>query len=401
MHNTRKINKDLYYIGCSDRRLQLFESAYPIPNGVSYNSYLLTDDKTALFDTVDKHCAEQFLENLAYALNGKDLDYLIVQHMEPDHASLIKRITELYPDVKILCTAKAKDMINQFFEFDTEKYVNVVKEGDTLNTGRHELTFITAPMVHWPEVMVTYDKTDKALFSADAFGAFGAINGNLYDDEINLSETYINESRRYYSNIVGKYGAQVMMLLNKASGVEINTIYPLHGLILRTHIGDFIELYKKWATYTPEEKGVVIAFSSVYGGTENAIDILANKLAQKGVKNIKLFDVSFTHPSYVLAEMFKYSNAVIATTTYNMGIFESMETFLNILVAHNLKNRKFSIIQNGSWAPACGNLIRLKLGELKNSEIIGEDICIKSTLKEEQLNKIEELATTIANEVLV
>ena len=394
MKNIRKINSDLLYIGCSDRRLQLFESAYPVPRGVSYNSYLLLDDKTVLFDTVDKTCACQFFENLAAGLDGRKLDYLVVHHMEPDHAALIQEVVRKYPEVKIVCTAKTQAMIKQFFEFDIDSYSMSVKEGDILNTGKHELTFIMAPMVHWPEVMVTYDKTTATLFSADAFGSFGAINGNLFDDEVNWERDYLDEARRYYTNIVGKYGMQVQMLLKKAATLDIKTICPLHSLIIRKNIGLFVEKYDKWSSYTPEEKGVMIAYSSVYGGTENTVEILAAKLADKGVKNIKIHDVSFTDHSEVLADAFKYSNIILATTTYNAGIFESMQNLIHSLVSHNLQNRKYTLIENGSWAATCGLQMRTELEKLKGSEFVTDQLCLKSTLKNNQLNDIDNVVIT-------
>ena len=401
MFNIRNITKDLIYLGCSDRRLALFESAYPIKDGVSYNSYLLKDEKTVLFDTVDKACAEQFYENLEAGLAGRKLDYAIVQHMEPDHCALLAEVVSRYPEVKIVCTAKTVVMIKQFFNFDIDSRVQVVKEGDILNTGIHELQFVMAPMVHWPEVMVTYDKTAKILFSADAFGSFGAINGNLYDDEVNWECDYLSEARRYYTNIVGKYGIQVQMLLKKAAGLDISMICPLHGLIIRKNIGLFVEKYDKWSTYTPEENSVLIAYSSVYGGTENAVNLLAAKLADKGVKNIKMFDVSMTHPSFVLAEAFKYSHIVLATTTYNAGIFESMDAFLRILETHNLQNRKYVLIQNGSWAPTCGKQMREILEKIKGSKILDDAICIKSTMKDEQFVQMDNVVNTIVNSLNV
>ena len=401
MFNIRNITKDLIYLGCSDRRLALFESAYPIKDGVSYNSYLLKDEKTVLFDTVDKACAEQFYENLEAGLAGRKLDYAIVQHMEPDHCALLAEVVSRYPEVKIVCTAKTVVMIKQFFNFDIDSRVQVVKEGDILNTGIHELQFVMAPMVHWPEVMVTYDKTAKILFSADAFGSFGAINGNLYDDEVNWECDYLSEARRYYTNIVGKYGMQVQMLLKKAAGLDISMICPLHGLIIRKNIGLFVEKYDKWSTYTPEENSVLIAYSSVYGGTENAVNLLAAKLADKGVKNIKMFDVSMTHPSFVLAEAFKYSHIVLATTTYNAGIFESMDAFLRILETHNLQNRKYVLIQNGSWAPTCGKQMREILEKIKGSKILDDAICIKSTMKDEQFVQMDNVVNTIVNSLNV
>lgn len=401
MYNIRNITKDLIYLGCSDRRLALFESAYPVKDGISYNSYLLKDEKTVLFDTVDKACAEQYYENLEAGLKGRKLDYVIVQHMEPDHCALLSEVVSIYPEVKIVCTVKTVAMIKQFFNFDIDSRVQVVKEGDILKTGVHELQFIMAPMVHWPEVMVTYDKAAKILFSADAFGSFGAINGNLYDDEVNWECDYLSEARRYYTNIVGKYGMQVQMLLKKAAGLDINMICPLHGLIIRKNIGLFVEKYDKWSTYTPEENSVLIAYSSVYGGTESAVNLLAAKLADKGVKNIKMFDVSMTHPSFVLAEAFKYSHIVLATTTYNAGIFESMDAFLRILETHNLQNRKYVLIQNGSWAPTCGKQMREILEKIKGSEILDDAICIKSTMKNEQFVQMDNVVNTIVNNLNV
>ena len=395
MQNIRKITDDLLYIGCSDRRIQLFESAYPVPDGVSYNSYLLKDEKNVLFDTVDKVCSCQFFENLEAGLEGENLDYLVVQHMEPDHAALIQELVRRYPEVKVVCTAKAQTMIKQFFEFDIDSCVLIVKEGDTLNTGKHELTFVMAPMVHWPEVMVTFDKTTGTLFSADAFGSFGAINGNLFDDEVDWERDYLDEARRYYTNIVGKYGMQVQMLLKKASSLDIKMICPLHSLIIRKNIGLFIEKYDKWSSYTPEENSVLFVYSSVYGGTENVMEILAGKLADKGIKNIKMFDISFNHTSKVLSEAFKASHIVLATTTYNCGIFESMKEFLDSLVAHNLQKRKYVIIQNGSWMPTCGMTIKSEVEKLSGSEILTEIFNIKSTLKEENLADLDNVVNTI------
>ena len=396
MYNIRKITDDLTYIGCSDRRLALFESAYPIPDGISYNSYLLNDEKTVLFDTADKSCSEQFFENLEAGLAGKDLDYIVVHHMEPDHCALLQNISKKYQNAKIVCTAKTVGMIKQFFDFDIESKSIVVKEGDTLNTGKHEFVFTMAPMVHWPEVMVSYDKTDKALYSADAFGSFGAINGNLFDTDVNWERDYLDEARRYYTNIVGKYGPQVQMLLKKAAALDIKVIYPLHGLIIKDNISLFIEKYDKWSKYEAEEKSVLMPYTSVYGGTENAVNILAGMLADKGVKNIKMYDVSQTHYSYILSDVFKYSHIVFATTTYNMGIFESMENLLHALCAHNVQNKKVALIQNGSWAPACGGQMKTLIETWKNTEIIDESVCIKSTLKEGQLSELDTLANKIA-----
>ncbi|MBR6127156.1 FprA family A-type flavoprotein [bacterium] len=396
MYNTRKITDDLFYIGCSDRRLSLFESAYPIPNGISYNSFLLKDEKTVLFDTVDKACSEQFFENVTAVLDGQNLDYIFIHHMEPDHCAVLENISKKFPEAKIVCTAKSLSMIKQFFNFDIDSRVIQVKDGDTLNIGKHEFSFITAPMVHWPEVMVSYDKTDKALFSADAFGAFGAVNGNLLDSEVNWEHDYLDEARRYYTNIVGKYGAQVQMLLKKAAALDIKVIYPLHGLIIKDNIKLFIEKYDIWSKYEAEEKSVLIPYTSVYGGTENAVNILAGLLAERGIKNIKMYDVSQTHYSYILSDVFRYSHIVFATTTYNMGIFESMENLLNALSAHNVQNKKIVLMQNGSWAPACGGQMKTLIESWKNTEIIDDSICIKSALKEEQLSELKCVADKIA-----
>ena len=401
MHNIRKIAKDLFYIGCSDRRLQLFESAYPLPDGVSYNSYLLKDEKNVLFDTVDKNCSLQFFKNLEKALGEDSLDYLVIHHMEPDHAALVQEVLKKYPQTKIVCTAKAQTMMKQFFSFNVDSNILTVKEGETLSTGKHELQFIMAPMVHWPEVMVTYDKTTKALFSADAFGSFGAINGNIFDNEVNWERDYLDEARRYYTNIVGKYGLQVQMLLKKASALDIKTIYPLHGLIIKENIEFFIDKYNKWSTYTPEENGVLIAYTSVYGGTEITAEILATKLADKGIKNIKMYDLSFAQHSKVLAEAFKFSHIVLASTTYNAGVFESMQTFIHSLVAHNLQNRKFILIENGSWAATCGGQMKAELEKLKGTEFIQDAFCIKSALKEEQITDIDNVVITIEKSLKV
>ncbi len=400
MKNIKKITDDLYYIGCNDRRIELFENVYPVCDGVSYNTYFLKDDKTVLFDTIDKHVAEQFFENLEYLLQGKPLDYLFLHHLEPDHGALIKEVIEKYPGVKIVANAKIKQMLYQFFEFDIdiESNFHIVKEGDTIKTGKHEFTFLMAPMVHWPEVMVSYDKTDMVLFSADAFGSFGALSGNIFDDEVNFHEK-ISEYRRYYSNIVGKYGQQVNMLLNKAKNLEIEMICPLHGLIIRKHIAKMFEKYILWANYLPEEKSVLIAYASVYGGTQNAAEVLSYKLSDLGVKNMKMYDVSKTHRSFILSDAFKYSHIVIASTTYNNGVFVNMEHFISDIIKHNLQNRTYAIIENGSWACNCGNSIQDMLSQLKGSNFIENKLTIKSSIKREQEADIENLAKEIKKSI--
>ena len=395
MHCTRKICDDLIYIGASDRRLALFENIYPIPNGVSYNSYLLKDEKTVLLDTVDHSVCLQFMENLNYALDGRELDYLVINHMEPDHAATIGEIARRYPKTKMVVNAKTLAMIKQFFDFDIDSRAVIVKEGDTLSVGHHTLTFVMAPMVHWPEVMVTYDLTDKILFSADAFGSFGALNGHLFADEVDFEHQYLDEARRYYTNIVGKYGPSVQALLKKAAGLEINLVCPLHGLIWRKDLGLFIEKYNLWSIYTPETNGVMIAYASIYGNTENAVNVLANKLSEKGVKNIAVYDVSSTHASVIVSEAFKYDKLVFASPTYNAGIFPPMEYVLNELKAHNLQNRTVALMQNGSWAPASGNLMKNLIESLKNVTLLEIIPTLKSALKDNQLDELEQLANLL------
>lgn len=397
MYNIRKVTEDLYWIGSSDRRLALFENVYPIPQGIAYNSYVLTDKKNVLFDTVDSAVAARFFENLRQILNGKPLDYMVINHMEPDHCSQIANIMREYPSVKIVCNTKTKQMIEQFFpQTYAEDTFLLIKEGDTLSTGNHELTFIFAPMVHWPEVMLTFDKTTGTLFSADAFGTFGALNGNIFADEVDFEKDYLDEARRYYTNIVGKYGQQVQMLLKKASALNIEMICPLHGFIWRQNLQFILEKYNKWSAYEPEEKGVVIAYGSIYGNTENAAEILASKLAEQGVKNIKMYDVSVTHPSYIISECFKYSDLIFAASTYNAGIFVNMENLLHDIIAHNLQNRKIFLIDNGSWAPIAGKQMRELLQGLKNCNISENTISIKSALQENQISALEQMAKEIA-----
>lgn len=399
MYCVKAIHPDLYWVGANDRRLALFENVYPISRGVSYNSYVLLDEKTVLLDTVDKSVSDQFFENVAHVLNGRRLDYLIVNHMEPDHCGTIEQLVLRYPEVKIVCNAKTVQMIKQFFTFDIDSRAVLVKEMDTLCTGRHTLAFVMAPMVHWPEAMVTYDTTDKVLFSADAFGTFGAINGNLFADEVNFETEYLDDARRYYTNIVGKYGTQVQTLLRKAATIDIQTICPLHGPVWRKNIGWFIDKYVKWSTYTPEENAVMIAYASVYGNTANVADILASKLADAGVRNVKVYDVSNTHPSVLVAEAFRCSHLVFASTTYNAGIFVTMETLLHDIVAHNLQNRTVALIENGTWAPTAGGLMRKLLSGLRGIEILEDSLTVRSSLKEDQLEALDRMAAAIAASV--
>lgn len=393
MNNIRNLTDDLYYIGVSDRKIALFENVYPVKDGMSYNSYFLNDDKTVLFDTVDKSCSGQFFDNLDAVLNSRTLDYLVINHLEPDHSALIKDVIQKFPNLKIVCNQKAKQMLYQFFEFenDIEDNFHIVKEGDSIVVGKHTLTFYMAPMVHWPEAMVTYDSFNKTLFSADAFGSFGAINGNIFDLEVDFIER-VSEYRRYYSNIVGKYGMQVNMLLNKAKNLDIKMICPLHGLVIKDNIGLLLNKYELWANYTPERDSVLILYASVYGGTQNAVEILASELSKLGVKNIKMHDVSHINSSFVISDIFEYSKIVFASTTYNNSIFVKMENIINDVIHHNVQNRKIAIIENGSWACCCGDLIRDSLSKLKNITFIEGKINIKSSLKKSQKEDIENLA---------
>lgn len=396
MHNPVQVTSDMYWVGASDRRLALFENVFPIPKGVSYNSYLVLDEKTVLLDTTDRAVSGQMLENIAYLLNGRALDYLVVNHMEPDHAASMGELVLRYPAMQIVCNAKALAMIRNYFDFDIDSRVMVVKEGDTLQTGRHSFSFVMAPMAHWPEVMVTYDAADRVLYCADAFGTFGALNGNIFADELDFEGEWLPEARRYYTNIVGKYGNQVQALLKKASALQIDLLCPLHGPIWRSNIAWFVEKYSRWSAYVPEEQAVMIAYASVYGGTENAANILASKLAEKGLRNIAMYDVSNTHPSIIVSEAFRCSHLVFASTTYNAGIFCNMETALLDIKAHNLQNRTVAFIENGSWAPTAGSLMRALFSGMKGMTILDEEVRILSSVKPSQLEQLDAMAEAIA-----
>ena len=396
MYNVMQINDDVTYVGASDRKLALFEAVYPLVNGVSYNSYLVNDEKTVLLDTVDRSVSGVFFENIAHVLDGRKLDYVIVNHMEPDHAATLGELVLRYPEVKIVSNAKVVAMIKQFFDFDVDARVQVVAEGDTFSTGKHTFTFAMAPMVHWPEVMVTFDTTDGILYSADAFGTFGALAGNVFADEVDFENKWLDEARRYYTNIVGKYGPQVQMALKKALALDIKMICPLHGPIWRENITWFVDKYNKWSTYTPEDNTVLIAYASIYGGTENAANILASELAKKGVKNIAMIDVSVTHPSYIISEAFRCSHIVFAAPTYNAGIFTPMETVLLDLAAHNLQNRTVAFIENGSWAPISAKLMGDIVAKMKNMTVLASKATLKSTVKDAQREELKTLASEIA-----
>ncbi|OUP49229.1 FprA family A-type flavoprotein [Lachnoclostridium sp. An181] len=396
MNCAREITENLYWVGADDRRIALFENIYPVPKGVSYNSYLLLDEKTVLLDTVDRNASEQFLENVDAVLGDRKLDYLIVTHMEPDHCATMQEVIVHHPEVKIVCNAKTVTMIKQFFDFDIDKRAVLVKEGDTFESGTHTFHFVMAPMVHWPEVMIAYESTKGILFSADAFGAFGAIDGNLFADEVNYESDWMDETRRYYTNIVGKYGMQVQAVLKKAAGLDIRMICPLHGLIWRKDLNMILDKYQKWSTYTPEENSVMIAYASIYGHTEQAADVLAAELSKNGVKNIAVYDVSATDPSYIISDAFRYSHVVFASVTYNNGIFPKMETLLHEFVAHNLQNRTIALIQNGTWAPTAAKQMMEILSGLKKNTMMEQQVTLKSAMKAEQHEEIQNLAKAIA-----
>ncbi len=395
MQNIHALAKDIYWIGANDRRLHLFENIFPVPRGISYNSYVILDEKTVLLDTVDNAVSEPFFLKLNEVLNGRKLDYLIVNHMEPDHGAMIARLMEYFPQLQIIGNAKTFQFIEQFFHMKVDGRAIVVKENDTIQTGAHTLRFITAPMVHWPEVMVTYDETEKILFSADAFGTFGALPGNIFSDELNFERDWIDDARRYYANIVGKYGAMVKTLLKKTSSLDIQIIAPLHGPIWRGNLAYILDKYSKWSSYEPEEKAVVIIYGSMYGHTEAAAETLAGRLADKGIKNIAVYDVSGTHVSNLIAEVFRASHLVLAAPTYNGAVYPPMDNFLNDMKAINVSSRTAALIENGTWAPTAAGQMKTKLLELKDITVLEDAITIRSELKPEQESQLERLADRI------
>lgn len=395
MQNARKVTEDLYWIGANDRRLTLFENIFPIPRGVSYNSYVMLDEKTVLLDTIDAMVSGQFFENLDAVLRGRELDYLVVNHMEPDHCAMIGDVVARYPKIQIVGNAKTFTMMKQFFDFDLENRTIVVKEGDTLNTGKHTLHFVMAPMVHWPEAMVSYDETDKILFSADGFGSFGALNGNIFADEVDFDRDWLDDARRYYTNIVGKYGASVQALLKKAASLEIAMICSLHGPIWRENLGYILEKYQKWSTYEAEEEAVAIFYASMYGNTASAADALAGKLAERGVEKITVRDVSNTHVSELIGDTFRVSHLVLAAPTYNGDIYPVMSNYLHDMKALNVQKKTVGIIENGTWAATAGKQMRAMLEELKDMTILPEQITVKSAMKENQEAELEAFADAI------
>lgn len=391
MHCVRKVTEDLYWVGGNDHRLALFENIHPIPRGVSYNSYLLLDKKTVLFDTVDWSIGRQFLENIEYVLDGRPLDYMVINHMEPDHGASIEEVLLRHPEVQIISTEKAFMLMRQF-GFDVDGHMIEVEEGDVQSFGKHEVTFVYAPMVHWPEAMVSFDITDGTLFAADAFGSFGALDGKLFNDEVNFDRDWIDDARRYYTNIVGKYGPHVQSLLKKAGTIDIKTICPLHGPVWRTDLGYFLNKYDKWSRYEPEEQGVMIVYASMYGNTEAAAQNLAAKLCEKGMTNVVLYDVSNTHVSQLISETFRLSHIVLASVTYNLGIYPLMHNYLMDMKALNLQKRTFAIIENGSWACKSGSLMREFIDDMREMDILDEQVTLMSSMTEDNGSDMDTLA---------
>lgn len=388
MSNTVTISDSILYVGVADTDIDLFESQYPVPQGVTYNSYVVADKKVAVMDTVDARKTEEWLQNLEQVLNGRTPDYLVISHLEPDHSGSIEAIAKKYPEMKLVGNAKIFAMLPQFITMDVTERQVVVTEQDTLNLGSHILHFVFAPMVHWPEVMVEYEETEKVLFSADAFGRFGDSDaGTDWDDE----------ARRYYINIVGKYGGPVTTLLKKAAGLDIRTICPLHGPVLTGDLSHYIEKYQTWASYQPEEKGILIAYASIHGNTEIAAKKMASILEEKGAENVVLYDLARADVSAVVADAFRYDRMILAAASYDAGVFPCMETFLNHLKAKAYQKRTVGLIENGSWAPSAGRVMKKALEECKEIEIVEPIVTIKSTLKTENLPQLSALADAILN----
>ena len=388
MSNAVTISDSILYVGVADTDIDLFESQYPVPQGVTYNSYVVADKKVAVMDTVDARKTEEWLQNLEQVLNGRTPDYLVISHLEPDHSGSIEAIAKKYPEMKLVGNAKIFAMLPQFITMDVTERQVVVTEQDTLNLGSHILHFVFAPMVHWPEVMVEYEETEKVLFSADAFGRFGDSDaGTDWDDE----------ARRYYINIVGKYGGPVTTLLKKAAGLDIRTICPLHGPVLTGDLSHYIEKYQTWASYQPEEKGILIAYASIHGNTEIVAKKMASILEEKGAENVVLYDLARADVAAVVADAFRYDRMILAAASYDAGVFPCMETFLNHLKAKAYQKRTVGLIENGSWAPSAGRVMKKALEECKEIEIVEPIVTIKSTLKTENLPQLSTLADAILN----
>ncbi len=397
MNNVKKIADGIFWIGASDRRLERFENIFPIPEGVSYNSYFVDDEKTVVFDTADVTVADQYFENLKAALDGRKLDYLVVLHMEPDHCSQIDKVVALYPDVTVVGGKQTFTFLKQFFP-ESEGYNKLeVKEGDKLTTGSHTFSFVAAPMVHWPEVLFAYDETTKALLSADAFGTFGALDGGLFADEYDFEKDWIDSARRYYANIVGKYGMQVQSVLKKAAGLDIKMILPLHGPVWRQDLDFFIGKYQKWSTYEFETDSVIVIYGSLYGHTASAAEAVAASLRDKGAADVRVYDVSGVDVSYLISEVWRCKKIVLMCPTYNNGIYPPMGNFISDMAALMVQNRVFALAQNGTWAPASGKLMTEKLTQLKNVTVLENMLTIKSALHPSDKEAVESFTDAIIN----
>lgn len=400
MNGIKKVIDDIFWIGGSDRRLARFENIFPIPEGVSYNSYFIDDEKTAVFDTADISISDQYLENLRTVISGKKLDYLVVLHMEPDHCSLINTVVTMFPEVTVVGSSKTFEFMKQFFP-ESENYQKLeVKEGDELTTGKHTFKFVAAPMVHWPEVLMAYDVTSKALFSADAFGTFGALDGGLFADEYDFEKDFLDSARRYYANIVGKYGMPVQTVLKKAAGLDIKMILPLHGPVWRDNLGQILDKYQKWSTYTAETDDIAVVYGSLYGHTASAAEAVAASVREKTGKNVKVYDVSGTDVSYLIGEVWRCSRIVLICPTYNGGIYPPMEAFINDMIALGVQNRVFALGQNGTWAPVTVKLMTDKLQTLKNVKILEDNLTIKSALSKADEDAVSAFAGAVANSSL-
>ena len=398
MYCTRRISDDLIWVGGNDRRLAMFEGVYSVPDGVSYNSYLLLDQMTVLFDTVDRAVDRVFFENLEHALAGRSLDFVVVSHMEPDHSATLRELLLRYPDVIIVCNQKSHDMMKRFGYIGDDRKPYLVKEGDVMRTGKHEFTFVMAPMVHWPEVMMTFDKTTGTLFTADAFGCFGALNGNLFADEVDFFRDYLDEARRYYTNIVGKYGAQVQALLKKLSDLEIKKICPLHGPVLDENLEYYLNTYNTWSSYEPEDKGIFIAYCSLHGNTEEAAQKLAEILRQKGNVKVSIADLRRDDLHECVEDAFRYDRLVLAAPTYDAGVMPIMEDFIHHLSIKNYQKRRVAIIENGSWAPVAGKKMREAMEAMKQITIVEPIVTVESTVKADTIEKLQTLADALLAE---
>ena len=400
MQCTRNITEQVVWVGGNDRRLALFENMFPLPNGVAYNSYLIMDEKIALMDTVDTAITQQFFENLHFVLGNREIDYLVINHMEPDHCANIEELCRRFPRMKLVGNKKTFQMVRQFYDFEFEDRIHEVCDKEILELGSHRLQFYFAPMVHWPEVMFTYEERDKILFTADAFGSFGALSGNIFSDELDYNDVFLNEFRRYYTNIVGKYGPQVQTILKKVSALDFKMICPLHGPVWRENLEFIIDKYDKWSRYEPEKKGVMLAYASMYGNTENAVNVIAGRLADRGVRDLRIYDVSKTHASYIVADAFQYSHLVFASPTYNNGLYFGMQSLLHDIAALNLQKRKVTIVGNGSWAPSSHIYMHQIINNMKEMELISEPFVITSALKSSQMDEILALADKIYDSVM-